>query len=92
MSFVPNCGHGDDIWLRAENLHAVAEVTTSGANETWAAINHEVKQRINEKLQALGDCRGATHRYLFVVGSSLANSLAAKAPSDVNVVDLAGTP
>ena len=89
LCFLPNFGHGDDVWLRTETLHIVGEVTTSGAGETWAGIRGPKRQNINKKIEALRRRQGVTHRYLFVVGDGLARSLQNRAGDDVTVVSLA---
>lgn len=75
MSFVPNFGHGDDLWLRTETLHAIGEITTSGAGKAWGDIRGTKRREIQRKIRILDEREGVTHRYLFVVGKELACSL-----------------
>jgi hypothetical protein len=66
IGFLPNTGHGDDIWLRTEHIHVVAEVTLAGSGSLKSAPNGVKKQEVIEKIRMLHDRRDVTHAYLFV--------------------------
>jgi len=75
LSIVPGSGHGEDIWLRTESIHCIAEVTISGWNKRWTSVNPNTKKVIRAKLRHLSDCASATHRYIFVGNESIASAL-----------------
>lgn len=74
LGIVPRSGHGDDIWIRTEKIHVVAEVTLCGKGKKWSRIKGPQRQNINKKIKELTSHRGVTHRYLFVA-DSIASSL-----------------
>jgi hypothetical protein len=71
---------GDDIWLRTNRIHVVAEVTMSGAGIPWPA-NGRIRQEIVAKIGELRNRLGVTHKYLFV-GESIAASVAKRRDTD----------
>lgn len=75
LSIVPGSGHGHDIWLRSKSIHCVAEVTVSGWNHRWTAVNPSTKRKIIRRLNQLHDYIPATQRYLFVGNESIAEAL-----------------
>lgn len=87
LSIVPGTGHGDDIWLRSESIHCVAEVTASGSGRRWRELNPRIKRNITVKLRHLNERQHVTDRYLFVGSDSIVNALQRK-PDGQNVVVL----
>jgi hypothetical protein len=62
----PKFGHGDDIWLRTELIHAVAEVTIIGAGSAKSSPKGPSKTELMEKVRKLNGRSGVTDKYLFV--------------------------
>jgi hypothetical protein len=86
--FLPKAGHGDDIWLRTERVHIVAEVTLSGEGCSWGDTVGVKRQNIIDKLQKLRQRTGATHRYLFLAECIAASVQKRVNPGEVMVVGI----
>ncbi len=83
---LPGAGHGDDIWVRTERLHVIAEVTLSGLGSRWTDVVGPKRQIIVAKIDKLRDRIGVTHKYLFV-SESIAVSIQGRYDiGDVQVV------
>jgi hypothetical protein len=62
----PKFGHGDDIWIRTEKIHVVAEITIAGADSLHAAPKGPTRQEIIKKIGLLRERHAVTHKYFFV--------------------------
>jgi hypothetical protein len=89
LSIAPGTGQGDDIWIRTERIHAVAEVTIAGKGQKWGDIKGNKRQNFNKKIRELKNRHKVTHRYLFV-NDSIANSMPRK--DEIKVVGISEAP
>ena len=84
----PKFGHGDDIWIRTEKIHVVAEVTITGSERTENMPLGTRRMKLDAKVRKLVDRSGVTHKYLIVPANCAASYGQRKGLEDVEVLFL----